>query len=135
MRVPRKRIAKLVDFVAAQEGQRVALADIAVVSSAEIAGHNRRFLRHGGATDVISFDLSDNLATGITCQIIVCADLAVRVGPAHGHSPTQELLLYIIHGLLHVMGYDDTDIRAGAKMHGRQDELLASFVAQERSSR
>ena len=132
LRVPRRAMERLVAFVARAEGVRWAQVDIAVVGSDEMAGHNRRFLGHRGTTDVISFDLTDEPAShgrgGFSAQLIVCADVAKSQGPHHGLSPTRELLLYVIHGLLHVIGYDDQNIRAGAKMHARQDELLREFL-------
>jgi len=146
LRVPRKAVERLVAFVARAEGVRWAQVDIAVVGSDEMAGHNRRFLGHRGTTDVISFDLTDERPHdetdppvtrrgdhgggrgGFSAQLIVCADVAKSQGPHHGLSPTRELLLYVIHGLLHVIGYDDRDVRAGAKMHARQDELLREFL-------
>ena len=147
LRVPRRAMERLVAFVARAEGVRWAQVDIAVVGSDEMAGHNRRFLGHRGPTDVISFDLTDDPSFGghapsttrrgggdggsrggLSAQLIVCADVARTQGPHHGLSPTRELLLYVIHGLLHVIGYDDQNIRAAAKMHARQDELLREFL-------
>ena len=129
MRVPRKKIADLVAFVARRQRQRVAEIDIAVVGSRDMAAMNRRFLCHAGDTDVITFDLSD--AGGISGQLIVCADVAVRVGKILRHSPQRELLLYVVHGLLHLMRYDDVDIRAAVKMRARQEELLAEFLKKQ----
>ena len=37
-------------------------------------------------------------------------------------------MLYIVHGLLHLMGYEDASIRGGAKMHAREEEILDSFL-------
>ena len=143
LRVPRKTMERLVVFVARAEAVRWDHVDIAVVDAAEMAGHNRRFLGHRGPTDVISFDLTDEAPPpgrrgksgarpgqgGLCAQLIVCADVAKTQGPHHGLSPTRELLLYVIHGLLHVIGYDDQPIRAAAKMHAREDELLREFLS------
>ena len=128
MRIPLAAIREVVPFVGKAEGMRIAEVDIAIVRSAEMAGHNRRFLRHPGPTDVISFDLSGHGKSGLCAQLIVCSDLAVQQSAVHGLTPQAELLLYIIHGLLHMMGYDDVAIRAGVAMHARQDELLRAFL-------
>lgn len=37
-------------------------------------------------------------------------------------------MLYVVHGLLHLMGYEDESVRGAAKMHARQEELLADFL-------
>jgi ssRNA-specific RNase YbeY (16S rRNA maturation enzyme) len=52
-------LRKLIRLVAAAEGCRLAEVDLALVGGDEMAGHNRRYLRHAGQTDVLSFDLSD----------------------------------------------------------------------------
>jgi len=127
MRVPRKRIARLARFVAEREQVRLAEVDVAVVGEREIAGLSRRFLGRGHPTDVISFDLSEGPPGGITAQIAVCGELAVREAPLRGLTPARELMLYVVHGLLHLMGYDDTTVRGAARMHAREDELLAEF--------
>ena len=153
-RVPRMQIDRLVAFVAKAEGVRFAQVDIALVDNKEMAAYNRRFLNHSGSTDVISFDLTDEEDTGtnahgkptagvtarkrhpgLSAQLIICGDVAASQGPHHGLSATQELLLYLIHGLLHVIGYDDIDIRAGAKMHALEEELLRRFLAAETKRR
>lgn len=128
LRVPRKQIIELIPFVAQQEGTALAEVDIAVVDESEMAGLNRRYLSHAGPTDVLSFDLSDSqTGCGLSVQIIVCGEVAVRQGRAHGLSPQQELMLYVVHGLLHQMGYDDSSVRGAARMHAREDEILSAF--------
>lgn len=127
LRIPRKKIAQVADFVARQEGVHLAEVDVAVVNSREIALLNRKYLNHAGDTDVLSFDLSDTPGDGIYAQIIVCGDVADRQAKLRGLTFQEELLLYVVHGLLHVMGYDDLAVRAAAKMHARQDELLSEF--------
>ena len=128
MRVPRKDIVALVEAVSVAEGYPIADADIAVVDSKKMAELNRRFLSHAGATDVLSFDLSESPAEGLSVQLIVCGDVAVAESAMRGHSPRRELLLYVVHGLLHVMGYEDQSVRGAARMRARQEELLEAFL-------
>ena len=127
IRVPRARIERLIALAGKMENTAIGQVDVAVVSADEMASHNAEFLGHMGPTDVLSFDMSDQTTRGINGQIIVCGAVAVEQGPLHGQSPTQELLLYVLHGLLHLMGYDDHGIRSAARMHARQDEILAQF--------
>jgi len=132
MRVPLKKITDLVGFVARSEEVCLESVDIAVVTSAEMARMNRRYLRHRGATDVLSFDLTDSGDDGISAQIVVCGEWAVREARARDHGQQQELLLYIVHGLLHLMGYDDSSKRKASKMVSRQEELLYAFLEGQR---
>ncbi len=135
IRVPRKRIAELVAFVAQADRCRVADVDIAVVDSAKMAELNRRYLRCAGATDVLSFDLSEAPKIGLSVQLIVCGDLAATEAATRGLTPARELMLYIVHGLLHVMGYEDQSVRGSVRMQARQEELLDQFLARAAQSK
>ncbi len=125
VRVPRKRIAALAARLARQEGVRLAHVDVAVVTAGEMAALNRRYLGQTGATDVLSFDMSDEFSDDLAAQIIVCGDVAARQAPRHGQSAARELLLYVAHGLLHLTGYDDATPPLAARMHARAERLVA----------
>jgi len=127
LRIPRKKITALVEFVSSAESMQFDEVDIAIVTSRRIAALNRRYLQHAGSTDVLSFDLSAPGA-GMMVQVIVCADVAVREARSRRTGAQRELMLYIVHGLLHVMGYDDTSPQAAEKMYARQEELLEAFL-------
>jgi len=134
MRVPRKRIVEIVLHVAAAEGAALKHVDVAVVSARRIAAINRRYLGRRGATDVLSFDLSDEARQGgLTAQIVVCGDLAARRGRSLSTGCRRELLLYVVHGLLHLLGYDDGTPRQARRMHAREEELLEDFPARKKA--
>jgi probable rRNA maturation factor len=138
VRVDRARIARLVRFVARAQGARVGQIDIAVVGRGEIAGLNRRWLSHRGATDVLSFDLSEagppaggparRSKGGIRGQLVVCGEVARQQARLRGLPIQRELMLYIVHGLLHLMGYEDLTVRGAARMHAREEEMLQAFA-------
>ncbi len=75
-----------------------------------------------GTTDVLTFNLSDDAT--LDADILVCADEAGRQGERLGHTTERELVLYIVHGVLHCAGHDDADETSAARMHAREDELL-----------
>ena len=127
VRISSAVLRRLVAFVAQAEGCRLGSVDLALVEAEGIADLNRRYLHHAGATDVLSFDLSDGQAAGISAQLVVCADVAAREGRLRGHGGRRELMLYVVHGLLHLMGYEDHTVRGAARMHAREDEILADF--------
>ncbi len=133
VRVPRKRITELVAFVAAAEGAPLAEMDIAVVTSRHIAQLNRRYLNRTGATDVLSFDLSDPGERAVRAQIVVCGDEAAAQAGLHKCGVQRELMLYVVHGLLHLMGYNDKTKSAAAAMYARQEELLHAFLGRGRA--
>ncbi len=127
IRVPRKRLAELVNFVTVSESAYLRRVDLAVVGAEEMAELNRRYLRHAGATDVLSFDVSGPGEQGRVLQVIVCGPVAVAEAERRGLRPQHELMLYVIHGLLHQLGYDDADPQDAERMSARQVELLGQF--------
>ncbi len=128
LRTPRKRAAALAKYIARRENRRIDLLDILVVDAAEMADMNLAYLNHTGPTDVISFDLADERSDAILGQLILCGEVARAQAPRFGNRPQTELLLYLAHGLLHLMGYDDRTEPDRAIMHQRQQELLEAFL-------
>jgi probable rRNA maturation factor len=94
--------------------------EVAVVSDAVIARVHQQFMGVPGATDVITFDHG---------EIVVSADTARVQAIGRGHGVIDELALYIIHGLLHLNGYDDLAPRARAKMHRVQNRIWHRVLA------
>ncbi len=120
-------LRRLVEFVATAEGRGIDSVDVAIVDTDEIASLNSRYLDRDEVTDVLSFDISEANSPGISAQIVVCGAVAAEVGPRHGMSGDDELMLYIIHGLLHLMGYDDAGVQQAERMKRRQEQILAEF--------
>jgi len=104
-----------------------AAIDVSIVDDAGMIEVHREFLQNDHTTDVISFDLSDELEPGRTFQLVVNADMAARQAAQRGHSPEAELALYITHGMLHNLGFDDRDPKQARKMHETEDGLLQTF--------
>lgn len=98
---------------------------IIFVTDRKIRGINRRFLGHPNNTDVISFNyLESNLIFG---DIYISTDTAARQARAGGHSLVQELALLIVHGLLHLSGYEDDTPRRQSRMFQKQSRLFRSI--------
>lgn len=126
LRVPRKRIEALAAFVLRAEKANVGEVDVAIVDDVEMSALNRAYHHVRGTTDVLSFDLAGPGES--TCaQIIVCAEEAIRQSKRRRQPTQRELLLYVTHGLLHLLGYDDTTPAKSQNMAKRQEEILAAF--------
>ncbi len=101
---------------------------IRIAGDSEVAAAHLKHLGVPGSTDVITFDLADPGSPRVLdADILVCLDEAERQAQARGTPIENELLLYMIHGLLHCLGYDDHDERAWAAMHAREDEILTAL--------
>ncbi len=116
---------------------RLAIEGLLGEIRAEVIGDDRMSLLHErhkgtpGTTDVLTFDLSGDPRV-LDVDMYVCIDEARRQAEARGHGPAEELMLYIVHGVLHCTGYDDHE-ESGAfgsvAMHRREDEILTAIGA------
>lgn len=105
---------------------------VTLVDDAEIRRINAQFLQHDWATDVISFPLEDDAATlgvdgDLLGELVVSMETARREAERVGWSLDDELLLYCVHGLLHLLGYDDLDEESRRTMRQKEREVLARF--------
>ena len=99
---------------------------IALVDDAEIRRLNNQYLQHDYETDVISFVI-DQSEDSIVGQLIVSTETAGRLA-AEIKAPTQhELMLYVIHGTLHLVGLDDTDLKSAREMRTAEADYLGRF--------
>jgi len=92
------------------EGIAHADISVAVVDDAEIHALNRQYLDHDDPTDVISFLLTKSTegeSLRIDGEVVISGETAVRSADEFGCTPQEELTLYLVHGLLHLCGYDD----------------------------
>lgn len=102
---------------------------VRVVGDTEMAAAHERYSGVPGTTDVLTFDLRDDPAAGgpLDTDILVCIDEARRQAAARGLSVERELLLYIVHGVLHCLGFDDHDEAAHRAMHDEEDRVLEAI--------
>lgn len=118
------KLEGLTQAICQKYGCHSATVHISIVDDAGIIEVHRQFLQKDTTTDVISFDLTDEFEPGKTFQVVVNAEMAQRQSQKRGHSPEAELALYITHGMLHNLGFDDAEAQQAQKMHETEDEIL-----------
>jgi len=125
----------------ALEEVRSAEISVAVIGNDEIQVLNRQFLEHDYATDVLSFLLecegestetsesASPLGSGktISGEVIISAEMAEDRAAEFGWEADKELLLYLVHGLLHLCGYDDHSDEQRALMRSRERAVLIQW--------
>jgi len=106
---------------------------VVVTTDEEVHALNKEYLGHDYKTDVISFGMEDDRdfvtpseRPPYLCDIAISYDRAAEQAPDYGHSTQEEIATLLVHGLLHLLGYDDTNDADRQKMHARQHELISA---------
>lgn len=120
--VPRAKIAKIVRIFLKLEGVDCDEVDISFISDKEMRAMHLEFFDDPSPTDCISFPIDCDEALGYKHlgEVIVCPEVACRYSSKKKLVYLDELVLYIIHGLLHLCGYDDLDPQPRKVMRKRE---------------
>ncbi len=120
--VDEEPLRRAAEAVLRGEGLELANLSLVVVDDRRIHELNRDFLGHDYPTDCISFVFDP--PPSLEGEVVVSIDTADAQGPQHGWSRDDELLLYVIHGTLHLVGYDDLEPEAARVMRQREAHYL-----------
>lgn len=92
----------------------------------EIHKLNHRFRGKDQPTDVLSFPLADTLYPSLLGEVVISVDTAARQARSRGHALQEELQTLLIHGILHLLGYDhEASRREALRMHRKEREVKA----------
>jgi len=152
VRIPRLLVRRLVRAAAPQEWDRAEVS-VVFVDDAEMCDLNRRFTGREGPTDVLAFPLEEEPppaaaaqpgksadfrappAPRIMGEVVVSVEHAVGEAARRGIGARDELALYVVHGVLHLAGFDDNNPRNRGKMYRKEaDVLLDAGLPSVRSS-
>lgn len=84
------------------------------------------FFQDPTSTDVITFPLDDSSG-----ELYICPKTAIRYAEQHGKAPYEELTLYLVHGLLHLLGYDDIDPKCRKVMRKLEKKHMNHLMKRE----
>jgi probable rRNA maturation factor len=119
VRIPVARVRRLAAQIIGRRNLSVAF-----VTNAAIRKINRRFLNHNFATDVISFPLHSDLFG----ELVISAEYAKAEAAKRRIPVEEELLRYVAHGILHLLGYDDHRPADRRRMWARQERELGRLL-------
>ena len=117
-------VVSVVEATARAEAVEAGEISVTFCSMTAIAELNQKYLNQEGSTDVIAFNLGEgNRPLG---DVYICPEIARRSAEEYGVSPREELLRLVVHGVLHVLGYDHPEgpERADSEMFRRQEAVL-----------
>lgn len=94
-----------------------------LVGAKEMARVNQQFLQHSGSTDVITFDYAEGQKV-LHGEIFISIDDAVSQAREFGTAWQSELVRYIVHGILHLRGFDDLTAPERKKMKREENRIV-----------
>ena len=98
---------------------------LALVGDAEMSHLHQQYLNIPGPTDVLTFPLDlDRRGRPLSGEVVVCVPEARRQARLSATLVERELLLYALHGMLHLCGFDDRTAAGFQKMHRTEDQIL-----------
>ena len=109
------------------EGVREAKVTLAFVTDEHIHRLNKQFLDHDEPTDVLTFPYTEPGAKKLEGEVVIGAEVAQEYAADRGHDVGLELVLYVVHGCLHLCGYTDTDDKGAAEMRAKEREYLTKL--------
>ena len=101
---------------------------VVLVGDRRMSALHEAFMKIAGPTDVLTFPLElDDRGRATAGEVIVCVPEARRQAKVRKIEPRLEVLLYALHGMLHLMGHDDRTDRAFRIMHRTEDAILTEL--------
>ena len=107
------------------------MLSVVFVGDKEISQIHKTFMNDPSVTDVITFIGEAHPAEPFAGEIVINVDQARRSGPEHGQSAKSELLLYLVHGWLHLAGYRDKKPKEAKAMRAAEAKCL-SYLSERR---
>ena len=122
--LPTRRVVN--KWIRAALARRCASAEVTVriVGEAEGADLNRRWRKRRGATNVLSFPSESHAAPAFLGDIVICAPVVVREAHQQLKSPEAHWAHLIVHGVLHLLGYDHKTQRDAEAMEALEQGIL-----------
>jgi probable rRNA maturation factor len=119
-----QRLKEAARSVLEGEGVRACKVTLAFVDDAHIHRLNKQFLQHDEPTDVLTFPYTDPDAQSLEGEVVIGYEVAQENAADRGHDLNLELALYVIHGCLHLCGYDDAEDASIKEMRVKERAYL-----------
>jgi probable rRNA maturation factor len=129
-KIDTRRLKEIVSGLFAELKIEKAEFGINLIGAREMALVNETFLQHEGSTDVITFDHTDpksetrNSKSEIHGELFICIDDAIAQSLEFRTSWQAEITRYLVHGVLHLLGYDDLKPKLRRKMKSEENRLM-----------
>ena len=130
-KVNKKNIADAAEKILRAEGAQLYSLSILVCEDTYIQNMHKIYFDDDSPTDVISFPMDkfekDNPEGGYLGDLLISADRAFKVAKDFDNTLQKEFFLYVVHGILHLLGYDDIAEADRLIMREKEKKILKSF--------
>jgi probable rRNA maturation factor len=116
------------------------LAELSVllVDEDTMSAYHQKYMGEAGPTDVLSFPMDElrppadgeEPPEGLLGDVVLCPAVTDRQAREHGRTATEEAEYLLVHGVLHLLGYDHGDPDEQAEMFGLKDTIIAAWAAE-----
>lgn len=122
----KREVHKIVGYLLNELDLEIESLEINFVSKDEIQNLNKQFLKHDYSTDIITFDYSQNKQI-LDGELFISVDDAKEYSFQYKVTLEEELTRLIIHGILHLAGYDDQTPKEKSKMKRIENKLTENY--------
>ena len=128
-KIDKNKILECADYVLKAMGEDDAELSLVLVNDMYIRNLNWKYRRNDSATDVLAFPMRDSrgLSGSVLGDVVISVETAKREAGKRKKDLQEEMDLYFVHGILHLLGYDDEKIRKRKKMKQKEKELMESL--------
>ena len=126
LQLNKEEVRRLIELVCINEKLKRGTVNVIFVDSEYIRQLNERFLKHDYPTDVLAFTLQEP-GQNLEGEIYVCSELAGTQAQEHHVPFKEELFRLVIHGMLHLIGYDDAEPDEQRLMFDKGEFYLQKF--------
>ena len=120
--IPRQRIITTLEQLLFNEKVEEATVNVIVTDNEGIQKINNQYLEHDYPTDVLSFKMEENT---FEAEVYISVEMAKTNADEYKTNWREELVRYAIHGVLHILGYDDATEEGSSAMRKKENKYLA----------
>jgi probable rRNA maturation factor len=110
---------------------------ILLVDEETMSSYHEKYMGEDGPTDVLSFEMDqlrpprdgEEPPEGLLGDIVLCPTVTNRQAEGHGRTPSEESEYLLVHGILHLLGFDHAEPEDKADMFGLKDKIIAAWDA------
>ncbi|MCX5692846.1 MAG: rRNA maturation RNase YbeY [Candidatus Omnitrophica bacterium] len=130
-KIDKNKVIECANYVLKAMGENDAELSLVLVNDTYIRNLNWKYRGNDSATDVLAFPMRDSrrLSGVILGDVVISVETAKREAKKRKKDLQDELDLYFVHGILHLLGYDDEKIRKRKKMKQKEKELMESLCS------